>query len=145
MLKMTYGGQLEQLGSGRTTSPYVSRRSVVKVGGQRIRNVMLSDYLDSELEAGIDQGDEVRLSVGWMMFYRWLLGVKKDGETLREGFFLFLCGMLAHAVVVVLVAAVGGLILAEAVSETLALVAVILVLLYGLATGIMNIKAWLAP
>ncbi len=144
MFQMNYAGQLELLGSGRNTSAYMSRRSVVKIGGQRIRNVMLSDYLDSTLETGVDDGEETRLSVGWVMFFRWLLAVRHQGETVREGMFLFLAGMLTHLVVVFIVTALAGLVV-SGVSETLATLVVIGFVLFGLVTAVMNVKAWLAP
>ncbi len=144
MFKMSYAGPLEMLGSGRTTSAYMSRRSVVKIGGQRIRNVMLSDYLDSTLETGVDDGQETRLSVGWIMFFRWLLAVRHDGETLRESVFLFLAGTLTHLVVVFIVAVVAALVV-SGVSEGLATVVGVGLFLFGLATAVMNVKAWLVP
>ncbi len=144
MLKMSYAGQLELLGSGRNTSSWMSRRSVVKIGGQRIRNVMLSDYLDSMLETGVDDGQETRLSVGWVMFFRWLLAVRHEGEIYREGLFLFLAGTLTHLVVIFGVSILAGLIL-SGVSESLAVIAIVGILLLGLATTVMNVKAWLAP
>ena len=144
MLQMTYAGQLELLGSGRTTSAFMTRRSVVKIGGRQIRNVMLSDYLDSMLESGVEDGEETRLSVGYIMFFRWLLAVRHQGQTYREGWFLVFAGTLTHLVVTLFASTVVALVVGG-VSESLGAVAGIATFLLGLATAVMNIKAWLAP
>ena len=144
MLRMSYGGQLEMLGSGRTTSAWMSRRSVVKIGGQKIRNVMLSDYLDSTLESGVDDGEDTRLSVGWVMFFRWLLAVRHNGETSRESVFLLFCGILTHLVIMAIVAGVAGLLL-SAVSEGFGVFVGVVIFLFGLATAVLDIKGWIAP
>ena len=144
MLRMSYGGQLEMLGSGRTTSAWMSRRSVVKIGGQRIRNVMLSDYLDSTLESGVDDGEDTRLSVGWVMFFRWLLAVRHNGETSRESVFLLFCGIFTHLLIMAIVAGVAGLLLSE-VSEGFGVFVGVVILLFGLATAVLDIKGWIAP
>ncbi len=145
MFRMNYAGQLEMLGSGRTTSAFMSRRSLVRIGGQRIRNVMLSDYLDSMLESSVDNGGDTRLSVGWVMFYRWLLAVRHEGETYREGWFIVFAGTLTHLVITFIVGALVLLVIGEGVSEGLGVFLCIAVFLLGLASAAMNIKAWLAP
>ena len=144
MLRMNYAGQLELLGSGRNTSAWMGRRSVVKIGGQRIRNIMLSDYLDSMLESGVEDGEETRLSVGWVMFYRWLLAVRHQGETYREGWVIFLAGTLTHLIVALVVSVVTGL-LVSGISEALGTLIGVGVFLLGLASAAMNVKAWLVP
>jgi len=144
MLRMSYGGQVEMLGSGRTTSAWMSRRSVVKIGGQKIRNVMLSDYLDSTLESGVDDGEDTRLSVGWVMFFRWLLAVRHNGETSRESVILLFSGILTHLIIMAVVGAVVGLVLGG-ISEGLGVLVGVAIFLFGVATAVLDVKGWLAP
>jgi len=142
MLNTTYTGPVEALGSGRNTSSWMGRRSFIKIGPQRIRNVMLSDYLDSILEAAVDDESEATVSIGWVMFYRWVLAVQRGGENLREGIFLFAAGLVSHVVVVGFAAIIAALIVGE-YSETLGVLVGWAGGLFLLATLVLNVKAWL--
>ena len=144
MLKTSYTGSIEMLGSGVYTSNWIARRSIIKIGDVRIRNVMLTDTIDSYLEQYCeDEGPaEVALSVGWLMFFRWALAIKYKDEVTREGIFMFVAGMITHA----FVAGLAALIFTAAMGNWLGGLGFfigLLACLYVLATLVLNIKAWL--
>ncbi len=145
MLNTKYTGKLELLGSGIYTSNFVSRRSLIKIGDKKIKNVMTSDYLDSFLQSEVDDENDSSLSVGWIMFYRWLLALKHEGHTERQGLFMFCCGMLTHLIVMALAAGLGGAIIAELVSPGLGALVASAVGIFWLITSVINVKAWLMP
>lgn len=139
-----YAGSVEQIGSGILTSGFMGRRSFVKIGPQRIRNVMSSNYLDSLLEAAVDSESDAAVSIGWMMFYRWLLAVRQEGDQAREGIFLFAAGMLTHVVVVGLASLIAAAV-AGSLSEGLGVTVGIAGAAFLLATLVLNVRAWLVP
>jgi len=138
---LSYSGELEEVAPGRLTSAVLATRGFVKIGGRRIRNVTVTDFMDGLLEPG----ETMTLSMGFIFFRRWLLAVRREGELLREGLFLFLAGMLVHLVggllIAGLVAVVAGSMLGEGVGAAVGT----LLAVYGIATAAINVKAWLAP
>jgi hypothetical protein len=144
MFSVNYNGKLGMLGAGRYTSNFMARRSVIQIGPTRLRNVLVSDYIDSALEADLDRDSDISVSVGWAMFFRWVLAIKHQGEVIREGFFLFFAGLLTHLVVVGLTALLGGALLNE-IAPALGYVFFFGVGLYGLVSLGLNVKAWLFP
>jgi hypothetical protein len=137
---LTYSGMLEEVGPGRLTSSLLSKRGYVKIGGQRVRSVTVTDFMDGLLEPG----EDMTLSMGFFFFRRWLLAVKQGNETLREGLFVFLGGMMTHLVGVALIALPVAL-LASGIGEAAGWMAAAAVMLYGFGTAALNLKAWLLP
>lgn len=136
----TYSGVLEEVGPGRLTSSVLSKLGYIKIGGQRVRSVTVTDFMHGMLEPG----EEMSLSMGFFFFRRWLLGVKREGETLREGLFVFLGGLMTHVVGTLMLALPAGL-AGSALGETMGVLAGTLVALYGLGTAALNVKLWLVP
>ncbi|MCK5009257.1 MAG: hypothetical protein KAS98_02135 [Deltaproteobacteria bacterium] len=145
MLNTKFSGIIDMIGTGRFTSNWFVRRSFIKIGDNRLRNVMASDELDDFLEGGLENEEAVNLSVGWLMFYRWLLVVNHSGETERQSLFFFIPGIITHIFVTGLAGIIGGAIVYEVVSSTLGILLGIGIVAYGLVTSILNFKAWLAP
>lgn len=138
---LSYSGELEEVAPGRLTSAMLATRGYVKISGKRIRNVTVTDFMDGLLEPG----EQMTLSMGFIFFRRWLLAVRRDGELLREGFFIFLAGLLAHLVSVLLIAGVVAMAAGGMLGEGVGLALATALALYGLATSAINVKAWLAP
>ncbi|MEJ2523775.1 MAG: hypothetical protein P8080_13050 [Gammaproteobacteria bacterium] len=137
----SYSGSLEEVGPGRNTSALLSTRGYVKIDGQRIRGVTVTDFMDGLLAPG----EKMTLSMGFIFFRRWLLAVRRDGEVLREGLFVFLGGLMTHLVGVTLVGGLITLAVGAMLGEAAATVAGIGLVIYGLGTAAINVKAWLAP
>lgn len=137
----SYSGELEEVAPGRLTSKAFTTRGYVKIGGKRIRSVTVTDFMDGLLEPG----ENMTLSMGFLFFRRWLLAVRRDGELLREGVFIFLAGILAHLVGMLLIAGLAAVVVGSNLSEGIGLTTAAALALYGIATAAINIKAWLAP
>ena len=143
MLKTAYSGPISLLGSGVYTSGWMARRSVIEVGGVKVRRVFVSDYMDTMLETSAEEGQEVRVNFGWTLFCRWVLSIKDAQETHREGFFLFLAGMLTQLVIPGFLALVVGAIVENYTNDILAMLVFLALGGYVLATLVLNVKAWL--
>lgn len=138
---LSYSGELEEVAPGRLTSAALATRGYVKISGKRIRNVTVTDFMDGLLEPG----EKMTLSMGFIFFRRWLLAVRRDGELLREGFFIFVAGILAHIVSVLLIAGVVTVAVGSMLGEGVGAAVGTMLALYALATAAVNVKAWLAP
>lgn len=143
MFKTSYPGKIELLGSGSYTSSWMARRSVIKIGNDKIRNVFVSNYIDSFLESSVEEDEDVSLAIGWALFYRWVLSVKYKNEVYREGLFLFIAGMVTHFFLMGFVFLIVATIIESYMSHGLGIVAFIALFLYLVMTLILNIKAWL--
>jgi len=137
----SYSGELEEVGPGRLTSNAFTTRGYVKINGNRIRNVTVTDFMDGLLEPG----EKMTLSMGFFFFRRWLVAVRRDGELLREGFFIFLAGFLAHVVGMLLIAGLAAVVVGSILGEGVGFTAAIVLVLYTGATAAIDVKAWLAP
>lgn len=138
---LSYSGELEEVAPGRLTSAALATRGYVKISGKRIRNVTVTDFMDGLLEPG----EKMTLSMGFIFFRRWLLAVRRDGELLREGFFIFLAGILAHIVSVLLIAGLVTVAVGSMLGEGVGAAVGTALVLYALATAALNVRAWLAP
>lgn len=145
MFKTKYSGQIEMIGSGRSISDFFMRRTFVKIGGSKIRNVVASDALDDYLDLGVEAGGQATISVGWVMFYRWMLGIATSQDSARQSLYLFLVGMIMHIAVMGLAAVLGGAFLIEMVSPALGWPVGLGIFTYGAVTSALNVKAWLTP
>ena len=143
MFKTKYSGPIEAIGTGRLVSNWFVRRSMIRIGENKLRNVMASDDLDDFVETSVEDGDNVTLNVGWVMFYRWLLSAKNSSESTHQGVILFIAGMVTHIVLVgiaaLIVGAIASSIFPGFIGPAIGFVAVGLVL----ATAVLNVKAWI--
>lgn len=144
MLATRFSGRIETLGSGRLVSNWFIRRSAIRIGETRIRQVMASDELDDFVEGHVEGGAEITLNVGWVMFYRWLLSARTQTDAVRQGLVLFLAGTLTHVVIVGFAGIIAGALAQQVLSPWLGALVGFGVLGWGLATAGLNVKAWLA-
>lgn len=143
MFKTRYSGQVQRIGSGRLVSNWFTRRSYITVGEKKLRNVMASDDLDDFVEASVEDGDEVTLNVGWVMFYRWLLSAKNPADHVRQGLILLIAGMMTHIFVIGVVGLLAGAIGAEVLPGYIGPLLGAAIIGFGLLTVVLNLKAWL--
>jgi len=145
MFNTSFAGKIDLLGSGRFQSDWFVKRSVIKMGSRKLRQVVVSDELDDFLEASVEDESNVQMAVGWVMFYRWLLSIDYKGETLRQGIILFVVGMFAHLAITGIAALIAGAVVYNMVLPALGIVVGCGIVGYGLFTSILNIKAWASP
>jgi hypothetical protein len=145
MLNTSFAGKIDLIGSGRFQSNWFIKRSVIKMGSRKLRQVVVSDALDDFLDASVKNESNVQMAVGWVMFYRWLLAIQYQGETLRQGIILFVVGMFTHAFITFIGGWLLGALIYNTVSPTLGAIAGFGIAGYCLITTILNIKAWVAP
>lgn len=100
--------------------------------------VMRNVRTDPSLHALMVTGDEVELSVGRLLGWRWLLRVRTQGQSHRHGVFTFLWANTAHAVFCGTVVGVVSAVLIKS-QDTQANLAV----LAGSLFFALNLKAWL--
>lgn len=106
----------------------------LRIGNRVLRNVRT----DVSLHALLTPGEEAELSLGRLLWWRWLLRVETRCQAHRHGILLFLFANVAHALA-------GGTAIGLAsalIVKSTALQSDIAVL-GGLALVLLNVKAWL--
>ena len=71
MLNTSFAGKIDLLGSGRFQSNWFIKRSVIKMGSRKLRQVVVSDALDDFLDASVENESNVQMAVGWAPSDRW--------------------------------------------------------------------------